>query len=206
MMRILLLGLIFATYAMSAGAAAGPEPDEIVRQTSEKVLQILNEDAEKLRDNPQEVQRLVDEVLLPVIDINAFSKLTLSHNWRKATPQQRQRFIKEFKGMLMRTYTKYLVDYSGITMRIVPKKGAKSDPKRRVVYTEIVQEGKPPLPVDYSFWFNDGKWRAYNVTVDGLSLVHLFRTEFNREITEGGIDALIDRLAKTNLEEKKKVN
>ena len=108
--------------------------------------------------------------------------------------------------MLMRTYTKYLVDYSGVTVKIVPKKGAKSDPKRRVVYTEIGQPGKPPLPVDYSFWFNDGKWKAYNVTVDGLSLVHLFRTEFNREINETGIDALIDRLAKTNLEENKKVN
>ena len=108
--------------------------------------------------------------------------------------------------MLMRTYTKYLVDYSGVTVKIVPKEGAKSDPRRRVVYTEIVQPGKPPLPVDYSFWFHGGKWKAYNVTVDGLSLVHLFRTEFNREINESGIDALIDRLAKTNVEQKETMN
>jgi phospholipid transport system substrate-binding protein len=54
--------------------------------------------------------------------------------------------------------------------------------------------------VNYSFWFHDGKWKAYNVTVDGLSLVHVFRAEFNREISETGLDALIDRLAKSNLE------
>jgi phospholipid transport system substrate-binding protein len=56
------------------------------------------------------------------------------------------------------------------------------------------------LPVDYSFWFNDGRWKAYNVTVNGLSLVHLFRTDFNREIRESSLDALIERLAKTNLD------
>ena len=204
MIRIFLLGLALAIYAKGANAAAAAlEPAEIVQETSEKILKILNKDAENLRNNPQEAQRLVDEVFLPVIDVKAFSKLTLSHNWSKASSEQRKRFIKEFKGMLMRTYTKYLVDYAGVKVKIVPKKAAKSDPKRRVVYTEIAQPGKPPLPVDYSFWFNDGKWKAYNVTVDGLSLVHLFRTEFNREVSDTGIDALIDRLAKTNLEEKK---
>lgn len=206
MIRTLFLGVIITAYTVGVGAAAAPEPAEIVQETSQKVLQILNKDAEKLRNNPQEVQRLVDQVLLPLIDVNAFSKLTLSHNWNKATPQQRKQFIQEFKGMLMRTYTKYLVDYAGVEMKVVPKKGSNTDPKRRVVYTEVIQPGKPPLPVDYSFWFNGGKWKAYNVTVDGLSLVHLFRTEFNREINERGLDALIDRLAKTNLEEKNKAN
>jgi phospholipid transport system substrate-binding protein len=203
MRHLLLIALVVATFAIKAGVTATQEPSQIVRQTSEKILEILNRDSEKLRNNPQEMQRLVEEVFLPVIDVKAFSKLTLGHNWSKATQEQRQRFIKEFKGMLMRTYTKYLVDYSGVKVQIMPKKGA-PDPKRRVVYTEIVQPGKPSLPVDYSFWFNDGEWKAYNVTVDGLSLVHLFRTDFNREINETSLDALIERLAKTNLEQKKK--
>ncbi len=60
--------------------------------------------------------------------------------------------------------------------------------------------GKPPLAVNYSFWLNGGAWNAYNVSVDGLSLVHLFRTEFDREINQTGLDALIEWLAKTNIE------
>ena len=60
--------------------------------------------------------------------------------------------------------------------------------------------GKPPLAVDYSFRLNDGKWKAYNVTVDGLSLVHLFRTDFTREINETSLDALIERLSKANFD------
>lgn len=185
-----------------ANAAETPPPNQIIQETSEKIIEILNQEAEQLQKNPEKMQRLVNEILLPVIDLNAFCKLILSDNWRKASPEQRQRFSREFKGMLMRTYTKYLVDYSGIEMRLVSKKGAQQNPKRQVVFTEVIQPGKTPLPVDYSFWFNDGRWKAYNVTVDGLSLVHLFRTDFKREINESGLDVLIERLAKTNLDTK----
>ncbi|MCP4409051.1 MAG: ABC transporter substrate-binding protein [Gammaproteobacteria bacterium] len=176
------------------------EPDQIVKETSRKIIEALNKDPEKLRDAPQQIRRLIDEILLPAIDLKAFSKLLLSHNWRKASVPQRERFTREFKGMLMRTYAKYLIDYSGTQVKMLPQKGTERRANRQVVYTEVVQFGKPPLAVNYSFWLNDGKWKAYNVTIDGLSLVHLFRAEFNREISETSLDAVIDRLAKTNLE------
>jgi len=198
-MRSILL-LVLACLIFPANAIETSTPNQIIQETSEKIIKILNEEAEQLQSNPEETQRLVNEILLPVIDLNAFCKLILSDNWRKASPEQRQRFSHEFKGMLMRTYTKYLVDYSGIEIRLVSKKGAQQNPKRQVVFTEVIQPGKPSLPVDYSFWFNDGRWKAYNVTVNGLSLVHLFRTDFNREIRESSLDALIERLAKTNLD------
>ncbi len=200
MRGMLFLGLAFVIFTAKAASTVTPDPSQIVQDTSEKILSILNRDSERLRNNPQEVQRLVDEILVPVIDLNAFSKLILGHNWRTASTEQRQRFTEEFKGMLMRTYTKYLVDYSGTRVNLIPSRQPQRNSKREKVSTEVIQPGKPPLAVDYSFWFKDGKWKAYNVTVDGLSLVHLFRNDFNREISETSLDALIERLAKTNLE------
>ncbi len=195
---VLAISLTFLITQATANAAA--LPSQIVQETSEKILEIINKDAAKLQSDPEEVERLVDEILLPVIDLHAFAKLILGHNWRKASPEQRQRFVREFKGMLVRTYTKYLVDYSGTKVSLVPKKGSQQDPERQIVFTEVVVSGKPPLAVDYSFRFNDGKWKAYNVTVDGLSLVHLFRTDYTREINETSLDALIERLSKANLD------
>ena len=200
MRGMLLISLAFVMFTAKAANTATPEdPSQIVQDTSEKILRILNRDADKLRNNPQEVQRLVDEILLPVIDLNTFSKLILSHNWRQASTEQRRRFTQEFKGMLMRTYTKYLVDYAGTKVKLIPQRRPQRNSKRQTVSTEVIQPGKPPLSVNYSFWFNEGKWQAYNVTVDGLSLVHLFRNDFNREIDETSLDALIERMAKTNL-------
>lgn len=202
MQRLFMICLVLLFFSTRAHGAATMQPDEIVQETSEKLLEILQKDNERLRNSHQDMRRLVDEILLPVIDFDAFSKLILGHNWRKATPAQRRRFIQEFKGMLIRTYTKYLVDYSGTQVTLLPKKGARKDPKRQLVFTEVSQPGKPPLAVNYSFWFNNGAWKVYNVSVDGLSLVHLFRTEFDREINQTGLDAVIQRLAETNIESK----
>lgn len=200
MRGIVSVGLAFVLFIAHAADAVNQDPNKIVQDTSEKILRILNRDADRLRNNPQEVQRLVDEILLPVIDLSTFSKLILSKNWRNASTEQRQRFTQEFKGMLMRTYTKYLTDYSGTKVKVIPKGRPQRNSKRQTVFTEVIQPGKPPLSVDYSFWLNKGEWKAYNVTIDGLSLVHLFRNDFNREINEAGLDALIERLAKTNFE------
>jgi phospholipid transport system substrate-binding protein len=206
MRGISLIAVALVMMTAKATDTATPLPNQIVQETSEKILEIIDKDAQKLQNDPKEVQRLVDEILLPVIDLNAFSKLVLAHNWRKASPEQRQRFIREFKGMLIRTYTKYLVDYSGTKVMLVPKKGSQQDPKRQFVFTEVIMPGKLPLAIDYSFWFSGGKWKAYNVTVDGLSLVHLFRTDYTREINETSLDALIERLSKANLDTKGKTD
>lgn len=200
MRRLFLILLVFTVFPAAARAATTVPPDEIVKSTMEKFFAVIKKDDESIERNPRDMQRLVDEILLPVIDFDAFSKLTLGHNWSKATPDQRRRFTQEFKGMLVRTYTKYLLDYAGTEVSILPKKEAQRDPKRQMVFTELSQTGKPPLPVNYSFWLNEGAWKVYNVSVDGLSLVHLFRTDFDREINQTGMDALIERLAQTNTE------
>lgn len=200
MRRLLLILLVFMALPAEARTATTMQPDEIVKTTLERFFGALNRDVERLKNNPQDVHRLVDETLLPVIDFDAFSKLTLGHNWREATPAQRRRFKQEFKGMLVRTYTKYLLDYAGTRVTLLPKKEAQRDPQRQIVFTELSQPGKPPLAINYSFWLNEGSWKVYNVSIDGLSLVHLFRTDFDREIKQSGMDALIERLAKTNIE------
>jgi phospholipid transport system substrate-binding protein len=200
MQRVVLILLVFITFLAQALAVTTMQPEEIVKTTLERFFKAISKEGERLKRNPQNMQRLVDENLLPVIDFDAFSKLTLGHNWRKATPDQRRRFTQAFKGMLIRTYTKYLLDYSDAQVTVLPNKEVQRNPKRQMVLTELSQPGKPPLAVNYSFWLNEGAWRVYNVSVDGLSLVHLFRTEFDREINQTSMDALIERLAKTNIE------
>jgi lipid-binding SYLF domain-containing protein len=79
------------------------KPNQIVKETSRRIIQVLNGNSEKLRNDPREMPRIIEQILLPVIDLKAFSKLMLSQHWRKASAKQRRRFTQEFKGMLMRT-------------------------------------------------------------------------------------------------------
>ncbi len=199
-MRIILVGLLtIAVFGNTFAKVDNKQPDELVLSISEEVLRILNtDDTENYKQDPTKLYGLVYDIILPVVDFNAFAKLTLGRHWRKASAEQRGRFVSEFKGMLIRTYTKYLVDYAGTEVHLLPARTPNNGGKRQIVYTEVTVPGKQPLPVNYSFWRRGGDWKVYNVTVNGLSLVQLFRTDFAREINQSSLDALIERLARTN--------
>jgi phospholipid transport system substrate-binding protein len=197
-MKLMLAGFTLLTAMNSAvGMSAIKDPVELVRSTSGEVLRTINNDNDTLKRDPSRLYDLVYKIILPIIDFDAFSKLTLGHYWRKASAEQRQRFVDEFKGMLIRTYTKYLVDYAGTEVNLLPQRG-RQDAKRQTVLTEVTVPGKRPLTVNYSFWLKNGSWKVYNVTVGGISLVQLFRTDFAKEIDQTSLDKLIERLANIN--------
>ena len=197
-MKLMLAGLaLLTTVSGAVGMGEIKDPVELVRSTSGEVLRIINNDNDSLKQDPSRLYDLVYKIILPIIDFDAFSKLALGHYWRKADAEQRRRFVDEFKGMLIRTYTKYLVDYAGTEVNLLPQRG-RQDKKRQTVLTEVTVPGKRPLTVNYSFWFKNGSWKVYNVTVGGISLVQLFRTDFTKEIDQTSLDTLIERLVNTN--------
>ncbi len=194
-----LLVVLSASLSTCASMAdRGPStPEELVRSTSERVLEIINKDRTVLKQDPERLNHLVSEVILPILDFDGFAKLTLGHYWRSASPEQRRRFTAVFKDMLMRTYATRMLDYAGTRIEVLPGRGRR-DERRQVVFTRMTVPGKAPLAVNYAFRYTKGQWKVYNVTIAGLSLVQLFRDEFGREIEQSGLDALIERLERTN--------
>jgi phospholipid transport system substrate-binding protein len=191
----LLAGLLTLVATLNT-ALAKPvrEPQEIVRQTADQVLEIINSRGKELENDPQKRAQLIDKIILPLIDFQAFSQLVLGYHWRTAAPEQRDRFVDAFQDTLVRTYTKSVSDYAGTRVSVLPARG-EQDNEYRTVYTEIrTVQNRVPLSVIYSFRFDDGQWKAYDVTIDGLSLVKNFRSSFDDEINSNGLNALIARL------------
>ena len=182
----------------SAVALAAQPPEALVKDASQRVMKILVEEQERVEKDPQFLYGLVNEVILPLIDFDAMTKLTLGKHWRTATPEQRERFMEEYKMMLVRTYTKSLADYAGSEIIYLPARGA-DDGKRATVYTEVDRgDGRPRVPVTYSLRKVGDEWLVYDVVIDGLSLVKNYRTSFNEEIAQTSLQALIERLAEAN--------
>lgn len=198
--------LLFLAMFMSAVAMAAepPSPEAVVEATAERVFTVLRENRARLKDEPKILYALVDEVILPLVDFEAMARLVLGPNWRTATPDQRSRFVKSFREMLVRTYTTQLVDYAD--KRVVVQPGRRpAGETTAIVYSEVlIGEGRPNLPVSYSMRFVDGRWRVYDLTIEGLSFVKNFRTSFDTEIREKGLDALIVRLAQSKADEWRK--
>lgn len=178
--------------------AGAEEAEQLVRDNAQKVLQILSENKDKVKEDPGFLYKLVNEVIVPNIDFKAMSKLVLAKNWRNASEAQRARFVEEFKGMLVRTYTNSLSKYAGNTEIIYLKSVNKKEGKYVSVYTEIVQSGKSNIPVNYSLHSTDAGYKIYDVVIEGLSLVKNYRTSFQKQIADTSLEALIADMAQKN--------
>jgi len=191
---LLLLVLMAGSPALQAAETA----QQLVVDTSTKVLERLKAEREKLQANPDLIYPLVEDIVLPHFDFERMSIWVLGKNWRKANHAQQQQFVKEFRTLLVRTYAKALLEYTDQTINYLPFH-ADAGAKRVSVRTEVNQAGGPAIPINYSMYLDkQGEWKVYDISVDGVSLVTNYRTSFASEIRSGGIDKLLEQLAARN--------
>ena len=191
---------LLCSLLLSANASAySRTPEQIIEQTSSEVLTIVNQQADRIRNEAGYVNTIIDELILPIIDLQSMGKLILGKHWKSATSGQQQRFIDEFKSMLVRTYAKSIADYGHAKVTIMRDVKQKSK-KFHMVHTELDLGSGAPLKVTYVFRQKDSAWRVFDLAVDGLSLVKNFRSSFDQEISETSLQALIERIANTNSE------
>lgn len=188
-----LLAVIFSM-AVTAPAWAKSETVALIEQASQQVFQTLREDPERTRNDPDFLYEVVEEIILPIIDFEGVSRLILARHWRTATPEQRERFVNAFRGMLVRTYALQMADHLDKDIRVLPNR-SNQDERMAQVATEIVMgQGQSNLSVIYSLRPVDGEWKVFDLTVEGLSLVGNFRTNFGAEVERQGLDRVIARL------------
>ncbi|MGA7799784.1 MAG: ABC transporter substrate-binding protein [Gammaproteobacteria bacterium] len=188
---------VLALFAGSAGASVVDSPQALVHQTSERMLTALKENHEAIRQDPGKLYGLIKDIVLPHFDFERMSRWALGRAWRQATPDQRQRFVEEFRTLLVRTYGSALQEYRDQKIRYLP---VRMDPGATdvSVRTEVIQSGGPPIPINYGMEKTGDGWKVYDIAVDGISLVSNYRSTFSSEVRAHGIDGLIDMLAKRN--------
>ncbi len=189
----LLLTLLFLLQS-TLSFAANVQPDELIKHTSEKVLSALEENKEKYKDQPDEIFKLVNDIILPHLDFRAMSKLALGKNWRKASVEQQHHFTEAFKVMLIRTYSKSLTEYAGQEVKFLPYRPPAAGKRTTKVKTVIEQNSGPEIPITYSLRIKNDIWKVYDIKIDGISLVTNYRNSFASDIRKVGIDGLIEKL------------
>lgn len=199
---LLLLGLTTSLQA------ATETPDLTMQRLTHQVFERLEAQEAFMRANPDQVQeighKLVDEFVLPFLDMKLMSRWIIGKSWRTATPQQRQRFQNEFTNMLIRTYASALLEFRGKKVSFKP---FHHDPKRKdaVVKAEFSGGGgAPAVPVLFRVRIDkQQQWKVFDIIVDGVSLVKNYRSSFGAEIRKVGLDGLIQRLSSHNTTQKK---
>jgi phospholipid transport system substrate-binding protein len=183
--------------ASTRATAQGISPLEVVRDTSSRMLLALQSERAQIAQDSTRLYELVDEIVLPYFDFRRMSQWVLGRNWRTATAGQRERFVEQFRLLLVRTYGRALSEYADEQVNYLPF-DADSAADRVTVRTEIEQLGGTPIPIFYSMYLSDTGWKVYDVAISGISLVTNYRSSFGSIIRKDGMDSLIDQLDTRN--------
>jgi phospholipid transport system substrate-binding protein len=199
MKKYLGIPLMLSAWLLAAPAwAVETSPDTLVDNTAQEVLAIVRQDKDIRGGNKAKILDLVEAKILPHFNFNRMTRLAMGKNWSKAAPDQQQELVKEFGTLLVRTYSNALSSYSDATIKVEPlkNKGGETD---TTVKTRVIQDqGQEPVPIDYSMEKTGDGWKVYDVTVAGVSLVTNYRSTFNNQVREGGVEKLLKTLAEKN--------
>jgi phospholipid transport system substrate-binding protein len=194
MMRILATLLAALVPAL---ASAQESPDALVKRATDEVLAIIKADKDLQSGNTSKVVQLAEQKVLPHFDFARMARLAAGRNWAQASDAQKEAITKEFRTLLVRTYSTSLSQYRNQTIEVKPTKLGAQD-KEAVVKTAVIQQGGPQIPIDYSMEKTDSGWKVYDVVIDGVSLVTTYRGTFNDQIQKGGVDGLVKTLQERN--------
>ncbi len=196
MKKIMTLGLLLLMLGSDIVGAAVKPPQEVVQDTSARMIDALRKNSATLRQDSSRIYELVDQIVLPNFDFELMSRWVLGRAWQQATPDQRRRFADEFRTLLVRTYAKALLEYSDENIRVPPQPPASGS--ETTVRTEVQPKTGRPIQINYSMHLGNEGWKVYDVTVDGVSLVTNYRSTFASQIRSNGLDAVIADLQQRN--------
>lgn len=182
---------------LTTPASSDQSPLELVRHTSTQMQMTLREETMSIKQNPARLHEMVAENVLPHFDLERMGRWTLGKYWRNANLQQREEFIKEFRALLIRSYSRTLVDYADAEVDYLPFRMKDAD-SRAKVYTKLSRQNDNPVKITYSLHSTTGGWKVYDISIEGVSLVANYRSTFMNKVKQDGLDQLIYLLAAKN--------
>lgn len=189
----LLAPLALTGAAWAADAVPGQTPQELIESAATRLLQALDADREAARKDPKRVQKMVDEILLPSFDTDYSARLVLGRHWRGATPEQRKQFVDAFYHSLLRNYGSALAEFTADRLVMLPFRGDLAT-GQATVRTEVRRDNGTRVPVNYTLRATPSGWKAWDVTIEGISYVRNFRNDVGTEIDQQGLESVIARL------------
>jgi len=182
--------IFFLVFGMTLPGLAG-EPTDQIKQTTDKILSIITNPALKPPSKTPEREKLIRQAVDERFDWEEMARRALATHWAKRTLEERKEFVRLFADLLERTYKKKVEDYSG---EKVLYEGETKDGDYASVKVKIVSKKNKDIPVEYRLKKEGNDWFVYDVSIEGVSLVNNYRTQFNSIIVQSSYENLIKRL------------
>lgn len=178
-------------------ATAGPPADQL-RAGVDRVFAILRDPELKGEGMTGQRRAAIVRVARDIFDLSEMAKRSLGQHWERRTPAERKEFVRLFSDLIQRSYVSKVDQHGGIATLMI--KGETIDAGLAVVRTILPLDQGREMPLDYRMHATNDRWRVYDISIDGISLVANYRAQFNRIIRTSSYDALVSRLRSNEAE------
>jgi phospholipid transport system substrate-binding protein len=188
----IVLGVFFLSITALAWSATSPVP--MLETTAGNMVEVLEKHKTVLKTNPGIVRQTVRDYLLPHIDMRGMARSVLGRAaWVRATETEQQRFTKAFTDLVVRTYSAPLAEYSDEKIMFLPERAAPNGRFTRV-NSVIIRPSGQKIPLSYSLVLKKDTWKIYDFSVEGVSLLQSFKTQFGQMLRTSDMNTLIAEL------------
>ena len=200
---VLLTGMFFSVVTLfpAAARASGMQqnPVQLLQYIADNMISGLRSNKATLKNNPGKVYQLAYRYVVPYADIAEMSRRVIPPQvWNNASGQERAQFEKKFTRLLIRTYASALTSYQDQEVRFFPVRGNVGAMSTVEVNSEIVSSSAQPIKVTYRLLKAGSVWRLYDMSVEGVSLIESFRSQFADILAEGNMSKLLNQLDRHN--------
>jgi phospholipid transport system substrate-binding protein len=186
---VAVLGNMIALAAMGQ-ARATKSPTEVIRTTVNEAISVLQDQRLKAPDRAAERISRLKKIADSRFDYGEMAKRSLGVHWNKISAGEQTEFVDLFTKLLTATYADRIGSYSGEQVTYLDERLEGHD------YAEVRSKmvGKTTIPLDYRLLKKNGEWRAYDVVIDGVSLVRNYRGQFTSIMQSSSYEKLVETL------------
>jgi phospholipid transport system substrate-binding protein len=195
----LALYLCLTSAALAAYPVDDRDPMTIIEQTTTSIFETLEARRQEFSEDPDKLRDMVRSDLLPLIDLDYSARLILGRAGRGVSAEQLQAFSQAMSDILIRRYADGLLEFrSNEQVEVLPMKGNNTEKLTRV-RTRVKLQNGGFAPVDYAFRKTELGWKAFDVTVEGISYVITFRNQISPRVEADGIDQVTQEISAGNI-------
>lgn len=192
--KFVVLALIMVSQSLSAQTSPVP----MLENTASQIIATLKQNKSHLKQNHRIIYQAVEHYLLPNVDVTGMARSVLGRQaWVKASAADKEEFTRVFTQLVIRTYANPLAEYTDETVKFLPLRGP-ADGHFTRVNSVIVRSNGQNIPLSYSLVSKNNGWKIYDLSVEGVSLLQSFRSQFSQILHNSSIQDLIAQMRKNS--------
>ena len=192
MIRARMIGVaVAALVALLAPVAGAGVPTDQLKGAIERVVKTIENPALKGESRAPERRAAVRKIANEIFDFGEIARRSLGRHWQGRTDPEHEEFVSLFADLLERSYISKIDQYGG---EKIVYTGEKVESDNSVVSTRLITKNGTEVPIDYRLVKRGERWLVYDVSIEGVSLVSNYRTQFNKIIQTASYAELIRRM------------